>query len=267
MICESCRESLATVHLTEVEGRSRSETHLCEPCATKKGLPLTEGRPVAEAYALGSKVDQAFDAAWSELANPSALDKLALARRFFVAGARAFSTMPLCPHGAAAWAGESCGPCEAAGGSGEFPGYNRPFGLGPAGPAGPTGQVDQPGPQGLLPGELADLRVEHEALRMTLLNALIKVGVLSQERANPKAAPWDVFTLLRFAGLWLSDAMPWVKQGATHRQLASAVAGLVQRLSRLEAKVAGVPELEEVVEDVCRRLNAIDEERDEGDKP
>jgi hypothetical protein len=61
--------------------------------------------------------------------------------------------------------------------------------------------------------------------------------------------------------------MPWVKQGATHRQLASAVAGLVQRLSRLEAKVAGVPELEEVVEDVCRRLNAIDEERDEGDKP
>jgi hypothetical protein len=84
---------------------------------------------------------------------------------------------------------------------------------------------------------LADLRAEHEALRTTLLNALVKAGVLGKDRAGPNSAPWDAILLIHLAGLWISDAMPWVKQGATHRQLASAVAGLVQRIGRLEGKV------------------------------
>jgi hypothetical protein len=216
-----------------------------------------------------NKVDQGFDDAWQELPVPQALGKLEIAKRFFVAGARAFSTMPLCEHGGAVWGIESCAACESARqdevsklqrekeealavqdfdvaatlrdridrikdvGAGAFPGYNRPFDLGPVGPEGPEGLSDPPGPQGLV----EDLEAEHTALLSTLLNVLVKLGVLTDR--GPAAAPWDAFTVLRFAGLWLTDAMPWVKQGQTHRQLSAGIGHLSQRLKQLEAKLVG----------------------------
>lgn len=39
MKCERCKKREATVHLTEIKGEVRNEVHLCEPCASEKGLP------------------------------------------------------------------------------------------------------------------------------------------------------------------------------------------------------------------------------------
>ena len=39
MICESCHQNLATVHLTEIVQKYKKETHLCEECAKSKGVP------------------------------------------------------------------------------------------------------------------------------------------------------------------------------------------------------------------------------------
>lgn len=38
MICESCHENQATVHLTEIVQKTKQETHLCEQCARDKGV-------------------------------------------------------------------------------------------------------------------------------------------------------------------------------------------------------------------------------------
>lgn len=38
MICESCHQNLATVHLTEIVQKTKKETHLCEECAREKGV-------------------------------------------------------------------------------------------------------------------------------------------------------------------------------------------------------------------------------------
>ncbi len=38
MMCESCGENLATVHLTEIVQKVKKETHLCEECAKQKGV-------------------------------------------------------------------------------------------------------------------------------------------------------------------------------------------------------------------------------------
>jgi protein arginine kinase activator len=37
MICESCHQNLATVHLTEIVAKQKKELHLCEDCAREKG--------------------------------------------------------------------------------------------------------------------------------------------------------------------------------------------------------------------------------------
>lgn len=37
MICESCKQNLATVHLTEIVAKQKKELHLCEDCAREKG--------------------------------------------------------------------------------------------------------------------------------------------------------------------------------------------------------------------------------------
>ena len=37
MICESCHQNLATVHLTEIIAKQKKELHLCEDCAREKG--------------------------------------------------------------------------------------------------------------------------------------------------------------------------------------------------------------------------------------
>ncbi|MCW8139049.1 MAG: UvrB/UvrC motif-containing protein [Planctomycetota bacterium] len=39
MICESCHQNLATVHLTEIVQKYKKETHLCEECARTRGVP------------------------------------------------------------------------------------------------------------------------------------------------------------------------------------------------------------------------------------
>lgn len=38
MMCQSCNENLATVHLTEIVQKAKKETHLCEECARDKGV-------------------------------------------------------------------------------------------------------------------------------------------------------------------------------------------------------------------------------------
>ena len=40
MICEICREAVATVHLTEIVNNSKKEIHLCEACAEQKGVAI-----------------------------------------------------------------------------------------------------------------------------------------------------------------------------------------------------------------------------------
>ncbi len=41
MICEICREQIATVHLTEIVNNTKKEIHLCEVCAQEKGVAIT----------------------------------------------------------------------------------------------------------------------------------------------------------------------------------------------------------------------------------
>ncbi len=40
MICQFCKKSVATVHLTELIDGEKQEIHLCEECARKKGLSI-----------------------------------------------------------------------------------------------------------------------------------------------------------------------------------------------------------------------------------
>jgi protein arginine kinase activator len=40
MICEVCRESVATVHLIEIVNNSKKDIHLCEGCAQQKGVAI-----------------------------------------------------------------------------------------------------------------------------------------------------------------------------------------------------------------------------------
>ena len=40
VICESCQQNLATVHLTEIVQKFKKETHLCEACAESRGVPF-----------------------------------------------------------------------------------------------------------------------------------------------------------------------------------------------------------------------------------
>jgi hypothetical protein len=70
-----------------------------------------------------------------------------------------------------------------------------------------------------------DLQAENEAMRRVLLQSLMKVGALDQESMN---APWDAPTVLHFASLWLTDALPWARNRGTVRALHVAV----DRLSR-----------------------------------
>jgi protein arginine kinase activator len=40
MICEICKKNVATVHLTEIVEQHKHELHLCDECASKKGLSV-----------------------------------------------------------------------------------------------------------------------------------------------------------------------------------------------------------------------------------
>ena len=47
IVCESCQEKLATVHLTEIVQKAKRELHLCEACAQERGVVM--GQPASEA--------------------------------------------------------------------------------------------------------------------------------------------------------------------------------------------------------------------------
>ena len=48
MICQSCKEQTATVHLTEISGGQRCETHLCQECAQRQGFAIKTQIPLNE---------------------------------------------------------------------------------------------------------------------------------------------------------------------------------------------------------------------------
>jgi protein arginine kinase activator len=48
MLCQSCNERTATIHLTEITEGMRAETHLCEACAQKQGLAVKSQIPLNE---------------------------------------------------------------------------------------------------------------------------------------------------------------------------------------------------------------------------
>lgn len=48
MLCETCKEKAATIHLTEINNGQRIETHLCQHCAQQQGLTLTTQIPLNE---------------------------------------------------------------------------------------------------------------------------------------------------------------------------------------------------------------------------
>ena len=47
IVCESCQEKLATVHLTEIVQKAKRELHLCEGCAQARGVVMG-GTPAVE---------------------------------------------------------------------------------------------------------------------------------------------------------------------------------------------------------------------------
>ncbi len=48
MQCQYCNEHTATIHLTEISGGQRVETHLCEGCAQQQGLAVKNQIPLNE---------------------------------------------------------------------------------------------------------------------------------------------------------------------------------------------------------------------------
>lgn len=48
MLCQICKESAATIHLTEISHGQRSETHLCQHCAQQQGLGSQAQIPLNE---------------------------------------------------------------------------------------------------------------------------------------------------------------------------------------------------------------------------
>ena len=40
MLCELCKQTQATVHLTEIVNEQMAELHLCEACANQKGAQM-----------------------------------------------------------------------------------------------------------------------------------------------------------------------------------------------------------------------------------
>ena len=48
MLCQTCKERTATIHLTEIENGQRAETHLCQQCARQQGLSIKSQLPLNE---------------------------------------------------------------------------------------------------------------------------------------------------------------------------------------------------------------------------
>ena len=48
MQCQSCKQHMATIHLTEISDGQRTEAHLCEQCAHRQGLAVKNQIPLNE---------------------------------------------------------------------------------------------------------------------------------------------------------------------------------------------------------------------------
>jgi protein arginine kinase activator len=48
MLCQSCKQRAATIHLTEISNNQRNETHLCQECAQAQGLTVKTQIPLNE---------------------------------------------------------------------------------------------------------------------------------------------------------------------------------------------------------------------------
>lgn len=46
MLCQSCKQKTATIHLTEIANNQRNETHLCQDCAQEQGLTVKAQIPL-----------------------------------------------------------------------------------------------------------------------------------------------------------------------------------------------------------------------------
>jgi len=51
MVCDLCKKSQATVHLTEIVDDQMSEMHLCEECARKKSVQMEQQFGLADLLA------------------------------------------------------------------------------------------------------------------------------------------------------------------------------------------------------------------------
>lgn len=72
MICQSCKERTATVHLTEITNGQRSERHLCQECAQQHGLASQTQIPLNELLStlLSAQPQTGQEAAVSDRACP-----------------------------------------------------------------------------------------------------------------------------------------------------------------------------------------------------
>ena len=50
MICQSCNQQVATVHLTEIMNQQKKEVHLCEECSRQKGISYKANISVQELF-------------------------------------------------------------------------------------------------------------------------------------------------------------------------------------------------------------------------
>lgn len=48
MLCQTCKQHTATIHLTEITNGQRCETHLCQNCAQQQGLAVKTQIPLNE---------------------------------------------------------------------------------------------------------------------------------------------------------------------------------------------------------------------------
>lgn len=48
MLCQTCKERTATIHLTEINNGQRCETHLCPQCAQQQGVSIKTQVPLNE---------------------------------------------------------------------------------------------------------------------------------------------------------------------------------------------------------------------------
>ena len=62
MICQNCKKTVATVHLTEIEHGEKTEVHLCEECAKNQGtmVSFSFGSLISELAGTGRKEELGF---------------------------------------------------------------------------------------------------------------------------------------------------------------------------------------------------------------